>query len=86
MNKKPEQPRKKRMHLTIKSKQEICQRKQTNPTFTIDQLSEKYGCERSTVSKILKTKDEWLSMQLTEHEAKKMTNRPAKFIQLETAL
>jgi DDE superfamily endonuclease/Tc5 transposase DNA-binding domain/CENP-B N-terminal DNA-binding domain len=83
---KPERPRKKRMHLTMKSKQEMCQQKQANPTLTINQLSEKYGCNRSTVSKVLKSKNEWLSVQLTEFESKKTVNRPAKFTQLETAL
>jgi hypothetical protein len=38
MNRESERPRKKRMHLTMKSKQEICQRKQVNPSLTIDQF------------------------------------------------
>src|SRR5438128_1123367 len=55
---KPEWPRKKRIHLTMKSKQEMCQQKQANPTITINQLSEEYSCDRSTVSKVLKSKNE----------------------------
>ena len=74
------------MHLTMKSKQEICQRKQADPTLNLDQLSEEYGCDKSTISKILKSKNEWLSMQLTKLEEEKKINRPAKFTQLETAL
>ena len=69
MNRESERPRKKRMHLTMKSKQEICQRKQVNPSLTIDQLAEEYNCERSTVGKILKAKDEWLSKEFTSYEA-----------------
>jgi len=74
------------MHLTLKSKQEICQRKQTNPTLTIETFAAEYGCDKTTVSKILKAKEHWLSIQLTGPEATKMTNRPAKFMELETAL
>jgi Tc5 transposase DNA-binding domain/DDE superfamily endonuclease/CENP-B N-terminal DNA-binding domain len=86
MNKEAERPRKRRMHLTLKSKQEMCQRKEANPSLTIDQLSEEYGCDRSTVSKILKTKSEWLSIQLTQSQAKKKINQSVKFEELETAL
>ena len=86
MNKETERPRKRRMHLTLKSKQEICQRKQTNPTLTIETFAAEYGCDKTTVSKILKAKEHWLSIQLTRPEATKMTNRPAKFMELETAL
>src|SRR3989440_1894227 len=74
------------MNLTMQAKQEMCQRKQADPSLTIDQLSEEYVCERSTISKILKAKDEWLSKELTNHKAKTIANRPAKFTQLENAL
>ena len=74
------------MNLTMQAKQEMCQRKQADPSLTIDQLSEEYGCERSTISKILKAKNEWLSKELTNHKAKTIANRPAKFTQLENAL
>ena len=86
MNRESERPRKKRMHLTMKSKQEICQRKQVNPSLTIDQLAEEYNCERSTVGKILKAKDEWLSKEFTSYEANAKANRPVKFANLEDAL
>jgi hypothetical protein len=82
MSKELERPRKKRMHLTMKSKQ----RKQADPSLTIDQLSEEYNCDRSTVSKILKAKDEWLSKEFTDREAEATANRPVKFTQLEDAL
>ena len=81
-----ERPRKRRMQLTLQSKQEICQWKQANPNLTLDELAEKYGCDRSTVSKILKTKTEWLSMQLTQSQAKTKVNRSVKFEELETSL
>ena len=81
-----ERPRKRRMQLTLQSKQEICQRKQANPNLTLDELAEKYGCDRSTVSKILKTKTEWLSMQLTQSQAKTKVNQSVKFEELETSL
>ena len=86
MSKELERPRKKRMHLTMKSKQEMCQRKQADPSLTLDQLSEEYSCDRSTVSKILKAKDEWLSKEFTDREAEATANRPVKFTQLEDAL
>jgi len=70
----------------MKSKQEICQRKQVNPSLTIDQLAEEYNCERSTVGKILKAKDEWLSKEFTSYEANAKANRPVKFANLEDAL
>ena len=65
MNEEAERPRKKRMHLTMKSKQEICQRKQINPSLSITELAEEYNCDRSTVAKILKAKNEWLSKEFT---------------------
>ena len=74
------------MQLTLKSKQEMCQQKQANPSLTIDQLAERYGCDRSTVSKILKTKTEWVLMQLTQSQAKKKANQLVKFEELEIAL
>ncbi|CAG8641728.1 14837_t:CDS:2, partial [Racocetra fulgida] len=43
-------------------------------------------CDRSTISKILKEKEKWLSIQLTEPEEKKKVNRSAKFINLENAI
>ncbi|CAG8554780.1 6010_t:CDS:2 [Racocetra fulgida] len=86
MDKRPEQSRKKRMTMSLKTKQEIYQRKNDVPSLTIDQLSAEYSCDRSTISKILKEKEKWLSMQLTEPEEKKMVNRPAKFIDLENAM
>ena len=86
INETTEQPRKKRMHLTLKSKQEICQRKQTNPALTLEKLAEDYGCDKSTISKILKTKEEWLSTQLTAIEVMKKVNHSVKFTDLETAL
>ena len=74
------------MHLTMKSKQEICQRKQANQNLTLDELDEKYASDRSTVSKILKTKTEWLSMQLTQSQAKTKVKQSVKFEELETSL
>ncbi|CAG8789654.1 9685_t:CDS:1, partial [Dentiscutata erythropus] len=41
------------MTLTIKTKQEICQRKNETLSLTIDELSSEYNCDRSTISKIL---------------------------------
>ena len=75
---KIERPRKKQMYLTMKSKQKICLQKQADPTLTIDQLSEEYGCDRCTVSKVLKAKDEWLSKQLTEFEVKKIVKQASE--------
>ena len=43
MNEEAERPRKKRMHLTMKSKQEMCQRKQINPSLSITELAEEYN-------------------------------------------
>ncbi|CAG8741157.1 9782_t:CDS:1, partial [Gigaspora rosea] len=42
MDKELERPRKKRMTLSIKTKQEICQRKNKDPSLSIDQLSAEY--------------------------------------------
>ncbi|CAG8711748.1 10538_t:CDS:1, partial [Scutellospora calospora] len=78
--------RKKRMILSIKTKQEICQCKQKNSFISIDQLSEEYSCDRSTISKIWKESEKWLSMQLADVEENKIVNYPAKFVELETAL
>ena len=86
MNEEAERPRKKRMHLTMKSKQEMCQRKQINPSLSITELAEEYNCDRSMVAKILKAKNEWLSKEFTSYEAKAKANRPVKFTNLEDAL
>ncbi|CAG8676849.1 10526_t:CDS:2 [Dentiscutata erythropus] len=86
MNKDTEWPRKKRMTLTIKTKQEICQRKNETPFLTIDELSSEYNCDRSTISKILSEKDKWLTMQLAESQEEKKVNRLAKFMELENAI
>ncbi|CAG8657358.1 2207_t:CDS:2, partial [Ambispora gerdemannii] len=42
------------------------QRKEANSSLTIDELSEEYGCDQSTVSKILKAKHE--PMKFTQLE------------------
>ncbi|CAG8558333.1 15117_t:CDS:2 [Gigaspora margarita] len=74
------------MSLSMKTKQEICQRKNEVPSLSIDQLSAEYSCDRSTISKILKKKDKWLTMQLTEPQEKIKVNQPAKFVELENAM
>ncbi|CAG8711673.1 7324_t:CDS:2, partial [Scutellospora calospora] len=40
----------------------------------------------TTISKIWKESEKWLSMQLADAEENKMVNRLAKFVELETAL
>ncbi|CAG8791524.1 16234_t:CDS:1, partial [Acaulospora morrowiae] len=57
-----------------------------NPFLTLDELGKEYGCDRSTISKVLKNKQEWLSKEFTDYEAKAIVNRPVKFAQLENAL
>ncbi|CAG8794663.1 5208_t:CDS:1, partial [Gigaspora rosea] len=57
-----------------------------DPSLSIDQLSAEYSCDRSTISKILKEKDKWLAIQMTEPQEKKKTNQPAKFEELENAM
>ncbi|CAG8495873.1 6007_t:CDS:2 [Scutellospora calospora] len=49
MNKRPEQLRKKRMTMSLKTKQEICQRKRDIPFLTIDQLSAEYRSYKLTM-------------------------------------
>ncbi|CAG8648763.1 10464_t:CDS:2, partial [Racocetra fulgida] len=46
-----------------------------SPSITIDLLSEEYGCDQSTISKILKEKDKLLSMQLMDYFTTWNTNR-----------
>ncbi|CAG8774805.1 16946_t:CDS:2, partial [Gigaspora rosea] len=61
-------------------------RKNKDPSLSIDQLSAEYSCDRSTISKILKEKNKWLAIQMTEPQERKKTNRAAKFEELENAM
>ncbi|CAG8675126.1 9011_t:CDS:1, partial [Paraglomus brasilianum] len=64
----------------------MCQRKQINPSLSITELAEECNCDRSTVAKILKAKDEWLSKEFMSYEAKTKANRPVKFTNFEDAI
>ncbi|PWN19814.1 hypothetical protein BCV69DRAFT_278069 [Microstroma glucosiphilum] len=48
--------------LTVGDRKLVCLRHLENPTQKQEQLAREFGVERSTVSKILKEKEKWLSM------------------------
>lgn len=73
--------------LTVGDRKLVCQRHLENPTQKQEQLAREFGVERSTVSKILKEKDKWLSMpEDSPTQATAARSRPPRWPDLEQQL
>ncbi|CAG8750894.1 11763_t:CDS:1, partial [Funneliformis mosseae] len=68
-------------------KKELCEWKRNNPSYNQEDLSNKFNISVSQVCRILKEKDKWLSIDVSN---KKFSNqkwdRGAKFPEIESAL
>lgn len=73
--------------LTVGDRKLVCQRHLENPTQKQEQLAREFGVERSTVSKILKEKEKWLSMpDDSTVQATATRSRPPRWPDLEQRL
>jgi len=84
----PQEPKakKKRVPITALTKQEICIKKRENGKLRDEDLAREYGLDRSTITKILKQRERWLSIDPTSNHAKQKTQKSPKFPQIESAL
>src|SRR6185369_274243 len=65
---------------------EICIKKRENGKLRDEDLAREYGLDRSTITKILKQRERWLSIDPTSNHAKQKTQKSPKFPQIESAL
>ncbi|GBE83194.1 Tigger transposable element-derived protein [Sparassis crispa] len=72
--------------LTNADRKQICRYQEENPTMKQDQIAAHFGVERSTVSKILKAKQNWLNKADDEVTDRSSRTRPTKFPWLEFRL
>src|SRR3954454_19863672 len=78
--------KKKRVPITALTKQEICLKKRENLKLRDEDLAKENGLDRSTITKILKRRDKWLSIGPNSNYAKHKTQKSPKFPQIEDAL
>ncbi|PWN54067.1 hypothetical protein IE53DRAFT_365783 [Violaceomyces palustris] len=64
----------------------ICDFHTANPNVKQDAIANRFGIERSTVSKILKQKEKWLAIDPDSESARIAKHRAAKFPQVEDRL
>jgi hypothetical protein len=78
---------KKRKSLSFTEKKELCEWKRDNPSYNQEDLSNKFDISVPQVCRILKEKEKWLSIDVSN---KKFSNqrwdRGAKFPEIESAL
>ncbi|KAG9102298.1 hypothetical protein FRC06_002143 [Ceratobasidium sp. 370] len=67
-------------------RKEICTYARDRPKARQEDIAMKYGVERSTISKILKNKDKWLTMDTHTRKPMPAKHRPSKFPEIETEL
>ncbi|KAF8758951.1 hypothetical protein RHS01_02994 [Rhizoctonia solani] len=67
-------------------RKEICSYARDRPKARQEDIAIKYGVERSTISKILKHKDKWLSLDTNPRKSIPVKHRPSKFPEIETEL
>ena len=77
----------KRKSLSFAKKRELCKWKRDNPSYNQEELAEKFDISKPQVCKILKAKDKWLSIDVTNKDFKNQKrDRGAKFSEVESAL
>ncbi len=77
----------KRKSLSFAEKRELCEWKRDNPSYNQEDLAKKFDISKSQVCKILKKKDKWLSIDISNKEFKdQKQDRDAKYPEIESAL
>ncbi|CEP15803.1 hypothetical protein [Parasitella parasitica] len=75
-----------RTSLSAETKRLICEDHSSNPKYTQEALAKKYGCKRTTVAKIIKSKERWLSIATDTATAKRFRQRSSRYPLVENAL
>ncbi|GAN07808.1 hypothetical protein MAM1_0177c07312 [Mucor ambiguus] len=75
-----------RTSLSAETKRLICEDHNINPKYTQEALAKKYGCKRTTVAKIIKSKERWLSIASDAAIAKRFRQRNSRYPLVENAL
>ena len=60
----------KRKSLSFAKKRELCEWKRDNPSYNQEELAERFDISKPQVCKILKAKDKWLSIDVTNKDLK----------------
>lgn len=74
---------KKKAKLTNLDRKRICDYHVAHPKAKQEDIASTFGIERSTVSKVLRNKEKWMSIQPSSHAAKIAKHRPSKFPDVE---
>ena len=78
---------KKRKSLSFAEKKELCEWKRDNPLYNQEDLSNKFDISVPQVCRILKEKDKWLSIDVSNKKfSNQKRDRGAKFPEIESAL
>ncbi|KAG8876830.1 hypothetical protein FRB97_003896 [Tulasnella sp. 331] len=72
--------------LTDMDRKFICVYAQNHPKARQEDIATKFNVERSTVSKILKSKEKWMKVDFFSSEARTVKHRPSKFPEIESTL
>ncbi|KAI8077606.1 hypothetical protein BDF21DRAFT_52369 [Thamnidium elegans] len=75
-----------RTSLSAETKRLICEDHINNPKYTQEALASKYGCKRTTVAKIIKSRNRWLSIDSDAAIAKRFRQRSSRYPHVENAL
>ena len=74
----------KRKSLSFTEKRELCEWKRDNSSYNQEDLAKKFNISKPQVCKILKEKDKWLSIYISNKEFKdQKRDRGAKYPQLD---
>ncbi len=77
----------KRKSLSFAEKRELYKWKKDNPSYNQEDLAKKFDISKSQVCKILKKKDKWLSIDISNKKFKdQKQNRGIKYPEIESAL
>lgn len=77
----------KRKSLSYAEKKELCEWQKDNPSYNQEDLAKKFDISKSQVCNILKEKEKWLSIDISNKEVKNQKrDRGAKFPEVESAL
>ena len=77
----------KRKSLSFIEKRELYEQKRDNPSYNQEDFAKKFDISKPQVCKILKKKDKWLSINISNKEFKdQKRDRGAKYSEIESAL
>lgn len=77
---------KSRTSISAETKRLICEDHIENPKFTQEAIAKKYGCKRTTIAKIIKSKDRWLSIESDTATSKRFRQRSSRYPGVENAV